>query len=276
MTGILRMAAALAGCVLLVLGCGGRQEEPEARPVPAAAPQAAASAAHEALPPPIEPPPPGAASVEKRALACSVLGSGPDTVLIMGGMHGDEPAGAGLARQLCSRLAARPDLLAGRRVVVAPAVNPDGLAHGRRANARGVDLNRNFPASNRSEAGGQDEAQALSEPEARFVADLIERYRPSRIVSMHEPAGCVDWDGPGGALAAQMSKACGLPVKRQGARPGSLGSYAGVDRRIPTITLELPASATQLAPPALWARYGDALLAAVRFGADQEPAPPRE
>ena len=50
-----------------------------------------------------------------------------------------------------------------------------------------------------------------------------------------------------------------------GGRPGSLGSYAGTKLGIPTVTLEMPRSATGLAPDALWQRYGEALVVAVRF-----------
>jgi len=165
---------------------------------------------------------------------------------------------------LCAYLERHPVVLKGRRVVVAPAANPDGLARNRRLNARGVDLNRNFATRNwrpRRRHG----PEPLSEPEARFIADLIRRCRPARIVTIHQPKGCVDWDGPARDLAEAMARACGLPLRKLGAQPGSLGSYAGVDRQIPTITLGLPTSATQLSPRSLWRQYGEALLVAIRF-----------
>ena len=83
----------------------------------------------------------------------------------------------------------------------------------------------------------------LSEPEAAFIAALIDRYDPARIItlhqfiSQHQPKGCVDWDGPARELAKEMAEASGLPLQKLGARPGSLGSYAGVELQIPTITL---------------------------------------
>jgi len=209
-----------------------------------------------------EVPPPAGRSVQGRPLQCFVAGDGGETVLILGGIHGNEPAGVPLCEQLYLYLRAHPDQRSGRRVVIAPALNPDGLAMDRRANAHGVDLNRNFRTANRRNCA-RFGLQPLSEPESRYVARLIDRYRPCRIVTIHQPLACVDWDGPGEGLAAAMARACGLPHKRLGARPGSLGSFAGEDRHIPTVTLELPRDATDDTPAQLWQRYGRALLVAI-------------
>jgi protein MpaA len=207
---------------------------------------------------------PEGTSVQGRPLRCSVHGGGEETVLILGGIHGDEPAGVPLCRQLAAYLDRYPPALADRRVVIAPALNPDGLAANRRTNARGVDLNRNFAARNRI-AVKRHGPRPLSEPEARYVVELIRRYRPARIVTIHQPLACVDWDGPARDLAAAVSRACGLPMKKLGARPGSLGSYAGVEQRIPIITLELPTGASTLSPTGVWRIYGRSLLVAIRF-----------
>jgi hypothetical protein len=81
------------------------------------------------------------------------------------------------------------------------------------------------------------------------------------------PMNCVDWDGPASALAEAMSAACGLPLRKLGAQPGSIGSYAGVDAGIPTVTLELPAAAARMTGEEVWRRYGPALLTAIRVPA---------
>ena len=78
------------------------------------------------------------------------------------------------------------------------------------------------------------------------------------------PMDCVDYDGPASGLANRMSTRCGLPVKKLGARPGSLGSYAGVDRRIATVTVELPGDASRWGTS--WERIGPALLEAMKNG----------
>jgi len=212
----------------------------------------------------VEAAPPEGTSVQGRPLRCTVHGRGEETVLILGGIHGNEPAGVPLCRQLAAYLDRHPAAMASRRVVVAPALNPDGLAANRRTNARGVDLNRNFETSNRV-AIQRHGPRPLSEPEARYIAELIRRYHPARIVTIHQPLACVDWDGPARGLAEVMSRSCGLPMRKLGARPGSLGSYAGVEQRIPIITLELPAGASVLNPSGMWRIYGHSLLVAIQF-----------
>ena len=127
-----------------------------------------------------------------------------------------------------------------------------------------MDLNRNFPAANRIN-DKQCGATALSEPEARVVKQLIEQYSPDRIVSIHQPLSCIDYDGPGTTLAVRMAQYCDLPVKKLGPKPGSLGSYAGVELGIPIITFEMRPNDSPLDSKALWERYGKALIAAIVY-----------
>ncbi len=203
-------------------------------------------------------------SVEQRPLECLVLGRGAEVVLILGAVHGDEEASARSVRELGRFLYNRPRLLEGRRVVLIPEVNPDGVARRTRRNARGVDLNRNFSAPNRID-GPEHGWHALSEPESRAVAEAIGRYRPDRVVSIHQPLGCIDYDGPGEHLASHMARFSDLPVRKLGAKPGSLGSYAGLALGIPIITFEMAPGADDLSTEALWRRYGPALVASVTY-----------
>ncbi len=204
-------------------------------------------------------------SVEGRPVECLEFGRGGDVVLIMATIHGSEAAGTPLVRMLADHLTERPALLEGRRVLLMPLANPDGLARGARHNARGIDLNRNFPASNYRSASNHGES-SLSEPESIAIHRALETYRPDRIVTIHQPLSCIDYDGPAEDLARAMAAHTDLPVTKLGGRPGSLGSYAGITMGIPIITVELPAAATALDGPALWRQYGEMLLAAIRFG----------
>lgn len=205
-------------------------------------------------------------SVEGRPIVARSHGEAdsPQTVLLIASIHGSEPAGTPLVERFEAWLAAHPDRWRGRRVVVIPVANPDGYAQRKRTNARGVDLNRNFPAGNRVERSLHGPA-ALSEPESRALMRALRAYAPDRVLSLHQPLECVDYDGPGEELAAAISAAIDgrLPVKRLGGRPGSLGSYVGVDLGKPIITLELPKGVEARGAEQLWDDYGQGLVAFV-------------
>ena len=217
-------------------------------------------------------------SVEGRAIEVLEFGEASETVLFLATIHGDEPAGTPLLRAFADELTRQPELTRNRRAVLVPLLNPDGFAADRRSNARGVDLNRNFPSANhrRGRSGGGD---PLSEPESRLVAELLATYDPLAILSFHQAARCIDYDGPAAALAARLAACSELPVDRLGARAGSLGSYAGEDQGRATVTVELPAGAERLDEATLLLRYGPMLRAALSFPAEDlqryEEAPER-
>ncbi|MBL8840090.1 MAG: succinylglutamate desuccinylase/aspartoacylase family protein [Planctomycetes bacterium] len=199
-------------------------------------------------------------SVAGRPLRYWVFGDGAEVVLVLGGMHGDERSSTEAAYDLLEWACDHPTELGGRKLVVAPDVNPDGNVDLTRRNARSVDLNRNFPAQNwLIEDGGHGPGPyPASEPETRFVLALLNIYAPTRVIATHAAAACVNFDGPGEALAEAMSRACGLPTASTIGypTPGSLGSYLGADRGVPTITFEL-ATKDRVGPA------GDATLAAL-------------
>jgi len=203
-------------------------------------------------------------SVRRLPILSFVLGQGPDVTFIIATIHGNEPAGTPLVRKLGKYLQQHPHLMQGRRVVILAVANPDGMMHKSRFNANGVDINRNFPSSNRVK-NKQSGSTPLSEPEARVIKQLIDQYSPDRIVSIHQPLACIDYDGPATTLAVRMAQYCDLSVKKLGVRPGSLGSYAGIDLGIPIITFEMRENDSKLSTNILWERYGKALVAAVVY-----------
>jgi len=208
---------------------------------------------------------PSGRSVQGRAIAATAYGNGSQCIMVIGSIHGDEPAGAALCRQLSAYLAGHEELLGGLKVIIIPVANPDGLAAGTRANANGVDVNRNFATGNYTATAGHG-GSAMSQSEAVYLRGLIDRHRPSRIITIHQPLACIDYDGPGLAIATAVGRASALPVKKLGARPGSLGSYAGVENNIPTVTVELPKNATSLSDAQVWSRYGCAMLVGINCG----------
>ncbi|MEM8946606.1 MAG: DUF2817 domain-containing protein [Planctomycetota bacterium] len=209
-------------------------------------------------------------SLEGRPIECLVHGHGADVFMVIATIHGNEAAGTPLVAAFSKWLLAHPEELDGRQVVIVPVANPDGFAADKRFNMHGVDLNRNFPAGNWTEEEVNLHGTApLSEPESRVLMQLVCRFFPARVVSIHQPVDCIDYDGPGQQLAEAMAAECPLEVKKLGGRPGSFGSFVGETLGKPIITLELPKDAG-MDEKVLWQQYGQALIAALRF---ESPTP---
>ena len=146
--------------------------------------------------------------------------------LVIGVFHGDEPQGKFLIEEYlkkCGMLPTSKSPIARRGLLFIPCLNPDGMQLGQRTNANGVDLNRNFPTKNWGKNQGDnatcnDSNSAYyggtsggSEIETQFLIDTINEFKPDKILTLHAP----------------------YPT------PGSFGTYAGVEKQIQTITLEL-------------------------------------
>jgi protein MpaA len=173
--------------------------------------------------------------------------------LFLGGVHGDENPSVYILFRLAQFLKKNPEFCSNKTIVIAPLVNPDGFLSKpqRRTNSAGVDINRNFPTRNWKQSVKDryySGPHASSESETRFQIALMNRFKPSHIISIHSPLGCNDYDGPSSDLDSlviwlkKVSKENGLPFRRYQVFPGSLGNYAGVERGIHTLTLELPSS----------------------------------
>lgn len=139
-----------------------------------------------------------------RALTVAHPGARRPGVLVVANLHAMEQVGAWTALALAERAARGEGGWAGRRLTVVPVANPDGFlraeaarAAGRRsfvrANARGVDLNRNFAEN--WDAGYYlhrllpsvfaPGPWPLSEPETRALDELCGDERPEIVVSLH-------------------------------------------------------------------------------------------
>ncbi|HET6455901.1 MAG TPA: M14 family zinc carboxypeptidase [Armatimonadota bacterium] len=183
-------------------------------------------------------------SVQDRPIEVHVFGSGPKTVLVMAGVHGDETSGVGVVRSLVSDVSGLSDL--SDRIVIMPLVNPDGYEAGTRQNANGIDINRNFPTKDfgarprkKRFFGGK---VAASEPETQAIMGVVKEYKPRLIISLHASLACVNYNGACVRMARRISRATGLPAKGDIGYPcpGSMGTYYGGEGRVPMITLELP------------------------------------
>ena len=131
-------------------------------------------------------------SAEGRAIRAVRVGDpdSPRKAVVVGSIHGNERAGERVARFLRKRVE-----VAGVDLWVIDTVNPDGVARGTRKNARGVDLNRNFPRRWRGGvprgSGYYPGPRAASERETRVVMRWFGRIRPAVTVWYHQPWGVV-------------------------------------------------------------------------------------
>jgi protein MpaA len=200
-------------------------------------------------------------SVQDRPIEALKLDGPAPAILFFGAIHGDEPLGPPLLERLCAEIAAPLP----RETWIVPTLNPDGLARLQQNNANGVDLNRNFPASNWSPTARQPKnhpgSAPASEPETRLLCDLVARIGARRLIALHSPFRCVNYDGPARALAERMSARCGYPATADIGypTPGSAGSYFGNDLGLEVITLEIPNIPAEEA----WSQVRGALHAAL-------------
>ena len=157
--------------------------------------------------------------------------------LIIGVFHGDEPQGEFLINEYIKNNEYS-------KMLFVPGLNPDGMKLNQRQNANGVDLNRNFPTKNWELVeditffGGK---APNSEAETQFMVEIIEEYEPKFILSLHAPFCTVNFDGEAEIYAEKISEIINYPLQPDIGypTPGSFGTYCGVERNIPTITLEL-------------------------------------
>ena len=175
-------------------------------------------------------------------------------VLVVGGIHGDELTSVSIVFRWIELLKERAGDAAQYHWRVIPVLNPDGLLAKppTRVNARGVDLNRNFPTDNWTHEASRywlvstrrdprrfPGRAARSEPESSWLHNEIEAFKPDVIVSVHAPFAVLDFDGPPEGFRPPL-RFGPLKLHRLGIYPGSLGNFGGVESGIPVVTLELP------------------------------------
>ncbi|MCM0620551.1 M14 family zinc carboxypeptidase [Nocardioides bruguierae] len=152
-------------------------------------------------------------SVEGRPIMAYRLGEparrGVPSVVLIATMHGDERRTRWLLQTLRDG-----DPVVGIDLWVVPTFNPDGLAADTRANANGVDLNRNWPYRWRDLDGRYESGSGpASEPETQAVMAFLKKVQPQRILSFHQPLKGVDTDTKDRAFARRVAKKLHLPEK---------------------------------------------------------------
>lgn len=176
-------------------------------------------------------------------------------LLVFAAIHGEEPETTYALSRALRQLVEPPEHSA-----VVLAANPDGVTRGTRGNARGVDLNRNFPSSDwrpgsvTHRSTIEDTSDILlstgespaSEPETRALLSLIRELEPRAVVALHAPLACID-DANESPLGQRLAQRTGMPLVRDVGypTPGSFGSW-GSDHGVPVVTYEFPLAATEV------------------------------
>jgi protein MpaA len=185
-------------------------------------------------------------SVEGRAIRAYRVGDSRArrTVVVLAAMHGNELAPRLIVRDVRDGAPVR-----GVDLWLVPTYNPDGAADRTRQNARGVDLNRNFPVRWRDLDGAYESGSGPgSEPETRAVKRFLTEVDPDRIVSFHQPLYGVDVRGKAPAFGRRLADALRLPVRAfdcGGVCHGTLTQWFNARHDGVAITVELGESPTR-------------------------------
>jgi protein MpaA len=174
---------------------------------------------------------------------------GRPAALLFAAIHGEEPDTTVVLSSALRLI--RPSEL---RCAVVLAANPDGVLLGTRGNARGVELNRNWPSSSWQPAPVRHRWDAAhpqsvelspgetpgSEPEISALCGLLGELRPAWTVALHSPLGLVE-DKTGGRLGHWLAERCDLPlvVDVGYACPGGCSSWMN-EVGLNEVVLELP------------------------------------
>lgn len=183
------------------------------------------------------------------------------TVLVVGDIHGNERAGRAIVTAIRRRTPPP-----GTQVWTVLSANPDGERSHTRQNARGVDLNRNFPFRWRGAGRAFDTyfpgRAAASEPETRAVETAVRRLRPDVTVYYHQHLDVVVLpQGGSPKVARTYARRTGMHTRRLSNYRGTAISWQNHRSRETTaFVVELPAG---LLPAAAARRHAWAAMASV-------------
>jgi protein MpaA len=182
-------------------------------------------------------------TVNNIPILAHVFGTYGAKILLVGGVHGNEPEGVVLAKGLLENFLESFTLRL--QVMIVPELNVDGLLKLTRCNANGVDLNRNLPTTDWSPIAHQPKYQPGpnpgSEPETKSFIKLFEQFQPELILSFHSYDPMLNTNGPCEDVADVIAKHTGYKIVPDMGypTPGALGRYAGIERKVGTLTYEI-------------------------------------
>ena len=169
-------------------------------------------------------------------------------VLIISGVHGNEMEGVYVGYRLLGEFS--KDYSYQMKLTLIPFFNPDGILQNRRTNEKLVDLNRNLPTKDWTKSYSEEKyypgLEPNSEPENKILVSWIEKNKPQLIISLHSWKPMLNVNGNCSPEAEVLSQETGYKITEDIGypTPGSLGTYAGQERGIPTITYEIERGAS--------------------------------
>lgn len=164
-------------------------------------------------------------------------------ILILGGVHGDEPEGVYVAQSLLQNFLEK--FVYQLQLTLVPIFNAEGALTSKRTNGNSVDLNRNLPTKNWTKKYEVERyypgTSACSEPENKALVQWIEAHQPKLVLTLHSWKPMINTNGDCEPEASILSQETGYKLAEHIGypTPGSLGDYCGLERQIPTITYEI-------------------------------------
>ncbi|HEU5253439.1 MAG TPA: M14 family zinc carboxypeptidase [Solirubrobacterales bacterium] len=165
-------------------------------------------------------------------------------LLVFGCIHGGECA-ASEVQPVSSLSGGCPDPSAD--IYFLPNLNPDGALAGSRLNARGVDLNRNFPSGWKPIGTAWSPQYAgprpFSEPETRLAAQVIRAVRPAATIWFHQYIGARPFvrawgqSVAGGRRFAELAR---MPFRAMRWPAGTAPNWQNHNFRAAAFVVELP------------------------------------
>lgn len=164
-------------------------------------------------------------------------------LLVLGGVHGDEYEGVAAAWGLVHHYTQNFDYKF--QLTIVPEFNPDGVLHKQRGNGNGIDLNRNLPTQDWTAEWTNPRYKpgpsAASEPENQHLIKWLEENKPQFILSLHSWHPVINVNGDCEAFAKRLQSFVNYKIDSDIGypTPGCLGSYTGLERNMPTVTMEI-------------------------------------
>ena len=164
-------------------------------------------------------------------------------VLLLGGVHGDEPEGVVAAQALLAQL--QQNYPHNIHLQVLPLLNPHGLWHLKRTNVNDVDLNRNLPTPDWSAKAAKKRYHpgpaAGSEAENKILVQVLQNFKPNMVISMHSWKPMLNTNGPCHKVAEVIAQHTGYKIHDDIGypTPGSLGTYCTQVLNTPCLTYEI-------------------------------------